>query len=477
MPTNIDGKELKRASVYYFVGNIFSTGFAFITVPIFTRILSTSDYGIVNTFNAWTSILCVVMGLAIYMGIRAAFIDFEDCINDFMSVCTTFTLVCSAVVSTVVFCVIQLFDIKVSLLLVALCLAQGLATSILQNFSMYLMMRYQYKQRTALMILPNLISAIISIIVIKVYLKTDLFMGRIVPTVLIHIVFGIIVICAIYLKSHVLFKIEYLKYALKISSPLVLHAVALYILSQSDRTMITWLADASQTGIYSLIYNFSMVATVITTALDGIWIPWFVQKLKGREIDIINKVAIDYIDLMAYAMIGVILLGPEVVKLLAPMSYWEGISIIPPVVVSNFLIFAYSLYVNLEHYHKKTVYITANTLLAAGANIILNFIFIPRYGYIAAAFTTLVSYLISFVLHSKYARKIEKNLYPIKVFLRPSIHILCSIVVFYIFLDQWYVRWPCVVIYLIAMIYRERFQIGEYFPALQKVTLFRRKKN
>ena len=63
-------------------------------------------------------------------------------------------------------------------------------------------------------------------------------------------------------------------------------------LVESDRTMITWLADASQTGIYSLIYNFSMIATVITTSLDGVWVPWFTKQMSNKGYKEINKVAV-----------------------------------------------------------------------------------------------------------------------------------------------------------------------------------------
>lgn len=62
--------------------------------------------------------------------------------------------------------------------------------------------------------------------------------------------------------------------------------------------MITSLAGAAQTGIYSLIYNFSMIAAVITTTLEGIWVPWFINKLKLNSRDEINMVAKDYINLM-----------------------------------------------------------------------------------------------------------------------------------------------------------------------------------
>ena len=105
----------------------------------------------------------------------------------------------------------------------------------------------------------------------------------------------------------------------------------------------------------SLIYNFSMIATVITTSLDGVWVPWFTKKMNNKGYREINKVAVDYVNLMTYAMCCLIMVAPEVVKILASKPYWEGIVIIPPVVLSNYIIFVYTMYVNVEHYYKKRV--------------------------------------------------------------------------------------------------------------------------
>ena len=289
-------------------------------------------------------------------------------------------------------------------------------------------------------------------------------MGRIIPTAVVTIFFGLVTVCITLKKGKIRINKEYIKYAMAISAPLILHGIALNILSQSDRIMITSLAGAAQTGIYSLIYNFSMIATVITTTLEGIWVPWFINKLKLNSRDEINVVAKDYINLMTYAMVALILIAPEVVKILANESYWEGISIIPPVVLANYVIFAYSLYVNIEHYYKKTPYITVNTIIAAASNIVLNYIFIPKYGYIAAAYTTLASYLISFVLHSRYARKLEPNLYPLRQFMEPIIHLLTVTVIFYAFKNQFVIRWLLMVVYIASRFYKERKRLKMYFP-------------
>lgn len=456
----------KKASTFYLFGSLFNKGIAFFTVPIFTRLLSTSDYGILTTYNSWISILAMLVGFALHTGIRIAFVDYKEEMKDFMATTTTFTLMSGGLLSVAIIFVSRLISFELNTTLIILCLLQSIATALVEDYSMYLMMQYRYKFRTVLMILPNLISVILSVIAIKYLLTKDLYIGRIVPTALTVIIFGILVCVLVYSKSRCFLNRDYLKYALSFSLPLILHGIALNILSQSDRTMITWLADSSQTGIYSLIYNFSMIATVITTSLEGIWVPWFYNKLQKKIYDEINVVAKDYINLMTYCMIGVIMVGPEVVKLLASSNYWDGIKIIPPVVLSNFIIFAYTLYVNIEHYHKKTKGITFNTVIAAITNIILNLLLIPRYGYVAAAFTTLVSYLVSFVLHAYKSKKLEPNLYSITYFALPLMEIVIATVLFYVFMDNSIVRWVILIIYVVAMLAKERNRIVVYFPSL-----------
>lgn len=456
----------KKASSYYLFGTFFNKGIAFFTVPIFTRLLSTSDYGIVTTYNSWIAILAMIIGFALHTGIRIAFVDFKNNMNDFLATITTFTIISGGFISLIIYLIITLFNFNINKILILLCLFQSIASALIEDYSMYLMMQYDYKFRTLLMVLPNLISVILSVLLIKFVFANHLYLGRIIPTAGTIILFGLIVCFFVYRNSKCYFNRVYLKYALTFSLPLILHGIALNILSQSDRTMITWLTDTSQTGIYSLIYNFSMIATVITTSLEGIWIPWFYRELQNNNIHEINVIAKDYINLMTYCLIGVIMIGPEVVKFLSSPSYWDGIKIIPPVVFSNFIIFAYSLYVNIEHYYKETKGITLNTVIAAITNIILNYMFIPKFGYVAAAFTTFVSYFISFILHALKAKRLENNLYPINYFILPILEISIFTVLFYLFMDNMIVRWSIVLLYVLFMLVKEWNRVIMYFPKL-----------
>ncbi len=445
--------QVRQASVYYLVGSLFSKGITFLTVPVFTRILSTTDYGIINTYTSWVAILSVILGFALHMSIRASFVDYKGREKEFLNTTITFVVIAGMIVSVVAVLIFYLVHINLSLLLVLLCLIQSISSAIIEDYSMYLMMKYEYKKRTVIMVFPNMIATILAIATIMFMVKKNAYLGRIVPTCIIYLLCASVILILIYGKNRPCLKREYISYGLKISLPLVLHGIALSILSQSDRMMITEFVGPDQTGIYSLIYNFGMIATVVTTALDGVWVPWFYKRYDKRDYQSINKQVVIYVQGITFFLISLILLGPEIVKILTPLEYWEGILIIPPVVLSSYVVFLYTLYVNVEHYHKKTGQITINTIIAALTNIILNLIFIPRYGYVAAAYTTLTAYLISFMIHAMSSKRLDASIYPIWSFVCSLLQNFLAIIVFYAFQDMWGVRWGLTFIYMMCIVF------------------------
>lgn len=447
--------SIKKASAFYLIGTLFNKGIGFITTPIFTRILSVPDYGIITNYLSWTSMLSIIFSLALYMGVRASFVDYSGKEHDFCATITTFNLIYGITITLLGVLTVNILGINIDNRLLICCLIQSVMAAIIENYLMYLVMTYNYKLRTAFMVLPNLIATIIAIVLIKFILDFDLYMGRIYASAMLYIIFGSIALLLIYRKSRVWNK-EYLKYGLKLSLPLVLHGISLSILSQSDRTMITNIRSEEETALYGLVYNYSMVATVLTTAFDGVWVPWFTNKMKEKSFDSINKVAKKYVQAITVVLCGVMLVGPEAIKILGPKEYWESIFIVPALVLSNYIVFVYTLFVNVEHFYKKTIFISINTCIAAISNIILNIIFIKLFGYKGAAYTTLISYVISLVLHMIYSKKLNKNMFPIRSFIVPCMSIMGCLIVFYLFVDVLWVRWVCAIVFVLLYMFSER---------------------
>ena len=444
--------------------SFFNKGIAFLTLPIFTRLLSTGEYGTVSTYSSWVAIVSIVSGMSLNVAIRLSRgKDFKLKItkDEELASIFTITLLAGGVLFAVCLAFGSLINPMMSILLITLCFLEGIFGWLITDYTYYQMMESKYLGRTLLMILPNLLAAVLSVILI-LNIQGDKSWGRIISLAVCPATIGLLLCFRVFFKHRPCLNKEYLKWALKVSLPLIVHALALNILLQSDRIMITAFRNTSETGIYSLIYSFSTLAIVLTSGLEGTWIPFFTKKMNEEDYDNLNVFSKDYINLICYAMVGIIMIAPELMKLMSTSDYYEGILVLPLLVLADFFAFAYTFYVNVEYYYEKTKFITVNTVIAAALNIVLNYIFIPRYGYFAAAFTTFVSYVVSFTLHYMYAKKLNRALFNIKSFVRPLVILSIFNVVFYLFIDNFVYRWLILFCFIVMMFFRERKRIKIY---------------
>lgn len=447
---NLKFNQNSKAGSFYILSNFIDKGIVLLTIPIFSRLMSTTDYGIVNTYLSWVTMISIIIGFSMGNSIRSAVNDYHKEINSYISSIIALAILNFLVLLAVVILAYSFIEIDVDIMLVVLCLIQALSTFVINLFSIYYMMNKNYVKKTLLQIIPGVIIVLVSIVLLLI-LRNRLYLGRIIPYVFVTLLIAIFLYCRTLFKSKIFLKIKYWFYALKISFPLIFHGLSLTILSVSDRTIITYFISSSATGIYSLIYSFSMIAIALSTAFESVWIPWFHSKMDNGEKKDINNGVLFYIDLVTIVIFSIILAGPELLKVLAPKEYWEGTIIISPIIVATFLIFLYSIMVDLEYYYKSTKFIAINTMIAALTNIFLNILFIPKYGYQAAAYTTLISYFISFLLHNIHSRKLDNELFNIKIFMLPIFIIILTALISSVYINDILFRWALAII--LALIY------------------------
>ena len=85
--------------------------------------------------------------------------------------------------------------------------------------------------------------------------------------------------------------------------------------------------------------------------------------------------------------------------ILGGQAYMDAIYVMPPVTAGCIMQFIYCMYVNVEQFEKKTTGMAIASMIAAAINGVLNAIFIPMYGYVAAAYTTFIGYLCLMLMH------------------------------------------------------------------------------
>jgi len=195
-------------------------------------------------------------------------------------------------------------------------------------------------------------------------------------------------------KSKHQIKIEYWKYALAFNATLIPHYLSTYLLGSSDKIMIQNLVSDSAAAYYSVAHSVAAVVTIIWSAANASLIPFTYESCEKKNYEAISRVTQPILSVFAVACVFIILLAPEIVAIMATEDYWEAIYVIPPIIGGVFFQVQYFMYANVLYYLKKPKYVMVGSVTATVLNIVLNYIFISHYGYIAAGYTTIVCYLI-----------------------------------------------------------------------------------
>lgn len=398
MSENNDKKALK-AGVWYIVCSFINKGIAFLTTPIFTRILTKNDIGEFNNFIVWLNLFTLLLTMDMHVTIPRAKYDFKNELDKYVSSIT----VLSTIVTIVFTAMIGMFITPISSFLemnkeyVWIMMLTIMFTGAFQIFMMKLRIYYKYKLFVFLTIFQSVSSVFLALWLVK--LCSNPLLGRIVGYAAPRVIIPFILFLIVIYQGKCFINKRFWSYALKIALPYVPHLIALNILSASDRIMIKKFCGAEDVAIYSIGYSCAVLLSLVYTSLNQAWQPWLNDQLANQNYDKVKRASKYYQGVFLLFTLAMMLIGPELILILGGASYRDAISILPPIIAGVFFQFSYSMYVNIEIYEKKTKGISLATGIACLANVVLNFLFIPICGYIAAAYTTLVGYMILFVVH------------------------------------------------------------------------------
>ena len=164
--------------------------------------------------------------------------------------------------------------------------------------------------------------------------------------------------------------------------------------------MIGQFCGQSSVALYSVSYNLGRLMVLLTSALDATFTPWIYQKIKNyqdnKETDVRSIHNITVMLMVGFLGMATLfmLFAPELIMIFADKAYADAVYVIPPVVAGYFFVMLYSLVSKVEFYYEKTKNVAAITVIASGLNIALNYLLIPKFGYVAAAYTTLICYMV-----------------------------------------------------------------------------------
>lgn len=407
MQENINKKALK-AGIWYTISNFIVRGMSFITTPIFTRILSKEDYGAFSNYSSWLTILIIITTFELSTSVNRARFDYEDDMDGYLSsiaVCgTCFTAI--FYVTVIIFSDFFLNFFGMNMVCVHIMFIYLLVEPAFNLLSAKYRLEMKYKAVTSMTLLSTLSSVLFSLLLVTV--MDNQFLGRVIgytaPLIVLNVVLYIFII-----NRGRKVCLQYWRYSLGISLPLVPHALSGHILGSTDRIMITQICGAADNAIYSVVNSCAQIITILLYAVNQAWAPWFYEKLNAVEYEDIRRISQKYISLFAFCSFLFMLGAPELVLIMGGREYLEAAYLMPPIMMGCVLQFLYTLYVNVEIFHKKTFGISVRTMAAAFVNLATNAVLLPVFGYQAAAYTTLLGYFILFVLHYMAAKKLDTD--------------------------------------------------------------------
>lgn len=399
-----------KASFIYLICLFLSRGISVITTPIYTRLMTTSEYGEFSVYNSWVTIITCFTTLNLSGGVYAqSLVKFRNQKNKFASSFQGLTLTLSLLAS-VIYIILQRWInplLGFSTVQMILMFAIIWSTAVHQLWAVEQRTDYKYKMMAAVSILVTICSPLVTVLFLVIF--EDKVMARILAWALIQMIAYTGLFISDMSKGKSFCSLEIWKYALRMAVPLIPHYLSQMILNSSDRIMIQKMVDDSSAGVYSLAYSISLIMLIFNTSLLSTIEPWVYQKIKQKETDKIAGVAYPCFVLIAVVNLLLIVLAPEIIRIFAPVEYYEAIWVIPPITMSVFFMFSYSFFAMFEFYFEKPHYITIATLTGAVLNIILNYIFIKVYGYYAAGYTTLACYIIYAFMHYLFMRKVIRE--------------------------------------------------------------------
>ena len=399
-----------KVSTAYAVCSILQRCLTYLTMPLFTRIMSKAQYGQVTVYASWQGILQIFLTLNLaYWSYSTAMVKFEDDREGYISAIQGICVALSAA-----FLVIylpfrhlwnQLFELPTWIMLVMI--AEILAMTCTQMWNGKKRFEFRYISVVVITLAVSVLSPLLQYLLVVNWEEKGF--ARIVGSAIVTVLLGGFFFVFNSLKGKKLFHREYWKYALGFNVPLLAYYLSQVVFNQSDRIMISHISGTDKAASYGVAYGLAMMLTFVLNAINNSYLPWYYGKIKeGKETEN-RKVALGIAGLMALLLTGVIWFAPEIILIMGGEKYAEAVYVVPPVAVSLLLLFYSQLFINVEFYYEEKKSLVYASIGAALANLVLNWIFIRIFGFVAAAYTTLVSYVLFAVCNCFAMKKVLKK--------------------------------------------------------------------
>ena len=425
-------KELAKNTVIIFLGKVCTQLISFFLLPLYTGYLTTKQYGVVDLIQTYVRLLVPLLTIELEMGVFRFLIDARGKEKDTKEVMSNnFTILFgSLLIFSILYIIVTcfwkidyrwliLFDVFIctitgNLLQVArgfgktldysiACIITGVMTVVL-NIGLIVFGGMRVEGMVISMAIANGLGALYLFIKLKMY---KYFSKKLINTKLI--------------KSMV-----------KYSAPLVPNDISWWIVSVSDRSIISLVLGTAANGIYSVSNKFPTLLSSVFSIFNMSWCESATLHINSKDRDeFFSDICNTVVKLFTSLGAGMIACMPFVFPILINSSYDEAFIYIPILALGVVFNVGVSLYSSIYIAKKMTKEVAATSIMGAIINIVVNVLLIKFIGLYAAALSTMISYFVMMVYRHFDLKKYLNIKYEKGIFIKTILIFAFTIFLYY----------------------------------------------
>jgi len=396
--------KLFKNTFIYAGTNVINKAIPFFLLPIMTRYLSPTDYGVVATFNVLLAVMVVFVGLNMHGAVNVNFFKLnKDELKEYIGNLLSILFASFILVFIIVYILKSYFSFFTKfpenwisfIVLIALCRS-------IYSINIGLWQVEQKSLPYGLFQISRTILNVSSSVIFVVLLCWG-WQGRILGVIITSVIFGLLSIFVIYKREYIRFSFnkKYIKDALLFGIPLIPHALGGWIVTGIDRIFINSMVGVAATGIYTVGYQVGMIIGLLAHSFNLAWSPFLFEKLKENnhftKMKIVKFTYLYNVGIILLAL-GLSFIAPYFLKFFVSENFYFSYKYVLWIALANAFGGMYFMVVNYIFYVKKTYILAWVTFFSAGINIVLNYFFIKANGAIGAAQATTLTALLQFSL-------------------------------------------------------------------------------
>jgi O-antigen/teichoic acid export membrane protein len=411
-----------KHTIIYSLGNLSIKAVGFILLPLYTSYLSVSNFGILGIFDAIMQFSVAVFSYKLSTAMMRWLVIEKEIKKQKQIIFTAFSTTIILLIPVILvliftknYLAVLFFDSELysNYLLI---LIYTIVSEILLSFILDII---RTREKSILYLIFT-VSKVFLNLVLTIYFVTKLKMGveGVILSQLLASVFILIISTPILLKNILLkFNIQIAKEMLYYGIPLVFSTISTMILTLSDRFYLKFYYNLSEVGIFNLSYKIaSVINIIIIQSFQLGFLPIAFKKYEeGNTQVFFIKVLKYYSTILMIFVVILSIFSKEIILLLAEnKEYFESYYFVP-IIAFTFYIkgiqYNYSLGL---HFVKKTKYNVYVVLTGVIINLILNFLFVPKFGIWGATISSVIAGIVILIMFYKLSQREYKIDYNIR---------------------------------------------------------------